>query len=104
MPTEAPIFGISGAIWLAIVTAIASAIFARRMYHLLRVLAMGSKENRMNHIGLRTATFLKEVMGQSRMLKGESIINWAHPVISDGRLFIRHGDFLMVYNIKDKDI
>lgn len=26
--------------------------------------------------------------------------HWAHPVISDGLLYIRHGDVLMVYNIK----
>lgn len=26
---------------------------------------------------------------------------WAHPSIYDGKLFIRHGDFLMIYNIKD---
>ena len=26
--------------------------------------------------------------------------HWAHPFISNGRLFIRHGDMLMVYNIK----
>jgi len=28
--------------------------------------------------------------------------HWAHPAISDGRLHIRHGDALMVYNIKVK--
>ena len=28
--------------------------------------------------------------------------HWAHPVISDGRLYIRHGDVLMVYDIKAK--
>jgi outer membrane protein assembly factor BamB len=26
--------------------------------------------------------------------------HWAHPAIYNGKLFIRHGDFLMVYNIK----
>ncbi|MBM3237774.1 alcohol dehydrogenase [Candidatus Poribacteria bacterium] len=26
--------------------------------------------------------------------------HWAHPVISDGRLYMRHGDVLMVYDIK----
>lgn len=91
MPTEAPILAIS----LAVAVVIASAIFARRMYHLLRVLAMGSKEHRMNHLGLRTATFLKEVMGQSRMLKGESIINWAHPVIFWGFCFFVIASALM---------
>ena len=28
--------------------------------------------------------------------------HWAHPVISNGRLFIRHGDALMVYDIASK--
>ena len=28
--------------------------------------------------------------------------HWAHPSISNGRLFIRHGDALMVYDIKSK--
>ena len=27
---------------------------------------------------------------------------WAHPSISDGRLYIRHGEYLMVYDIKEK--
>jgi len=25
--------------------------------------------------------------------------HWAHPVIRDGRLYVRHGDALMVYDI-----
>jgi len=25
---------------------------------------------------------------------------WAHPVISDGKLYLRHSDVLLVYNIK----
>ena len=28
--------------------------------------------------------------------------HWAHPSISDGRLYVRHGDVLMVYDIKAK--
>jgi len=28
--------------------------------------------------------------------------HWAHPSISDGKLYVRHGDALMVYNIKSK--
>ncbi len=27
--------------------------------------------------------------------------HWAHPFIADGKLFLRHGDVLMVYNIKN---
>lgn len=29
--------------------------------------------------------------------------HWAHPVVSDGRLYIRHGDTLMAYAIRDKE-
>ncbi len=29
--------------------------------------------------------------------------HWAHPVIKDGRLYIRHGDALMVYDISQKE-
>ena len=28
--------------------------------------------------------------------------HWAHPAISDGRLYIRHGGALMAYDIKSK--
>jgi hypothetical protein len=28
--------------------------------------------------------------------------HWAHPVISDGRLYVRHGDVLLVYDIARK--
>jgi len=31
-----------------------------------------------------------------------SVKHWAHPAISDGRLYIRHGDVLMAYDIKQK--
>jgi hypothetical protein len=28
--------------------------------------------------------------------------HWAHPAISNGKLYLRHGEALMVYNIKAK--
>ena len=28
--------------------------------------------------------------------------HWAHPVIQDGRMYIRHGNALMVYDISEK--
>ena len=34
--------------------------------------------------------------------KGGKGATWAHPAISDGRLYIRHDDFLYCYDIKDK--
>ncbi len=30
--------------------------------------------------------------------------HWAHPVISDGKLYMRHGDVLMVYDISEKSL
>ncbi len=35
-------------------------------------------------------------------LKGGAGPHWAHPFIADGKLFIRHGDVLFVYNIREK--
>jgi len=29
--------------------------------------------------------------------------HWAHPVVCDGRLYIRHGDALMVYDVRAED-
>ena len=39
-----------------------------------------------------------EVVSSFRIQKGSGP-HWAHPVIKDGRLYIRHGDVLMVYHI-----
>jgi Fe-S oxidoreductase/nitrate reductase gamma subunit len=80
VPTQETILGISGAAWLALLLVVCSAIFAWRILRLVRVLALGSYEYRLNRMGLRIATFFKEVMGQSRLIQGDSIINWAHPV------------------------
>ena len=64
-----------------LLVAIASAVFAWRMFCLLRVLTRGRWENRLDHPVERLGMFIKEVMLQSRMWTGESIINWAHPLI-----------------------
>lgn len=40
-----------------------------------------------------------EVISSFRIEKGAGP-HWAHPYIYDGKLFLRHGDVLMVYNIK----
>jgi hypothetical protein len=39
-----------------------------------------------------------EVVSSFRIRKGSGE-HWAHPVIRDGRLYVRHGDALMVYDI-----
>jgi len=81
LPTSQRILGVYGAVWLILLAAIAAAVFAWRMYRLLRVLAQGRRQKRIDHLGQRLWLFLKEVIGQSRMWTGESIINWAHPLI-----------------------
>jgi hypothetical protein len=42
-----------------------------------------------------------EVISTFRIKEGRGP-HWAHPSISNGILYIRHGDVLMAYNIKDK--
>ena len=43
-----------------------------------------------------------EVVSKFKIPLGEGP-HWAHPVISDGRLYIRHGDALMVYSLRAGD-
>ena len=43
-----------------------------------------------------------EIVGTFRIRKGRGP-HYAHPVISGGRLYMRHGDYLFAYDIKDKD-
>ena len=42
-----------------------------------------------------------EVISQFKISKGAGP-HWAHPFIDDGKLLIRHGDALMVYDIAEK--
>lgn len=42
-----------------------------------------------------------EVVSEFRITKGAGP-HWAHPFIADGKLFMRHGDVLMVFDIKEK--
>jgi len=42
-----------------------------------------------------------EIVSSFRITLGSGK-HWAHPAISDGRLYIRHGDALMAYDIKSK--
>ena len=57
-------------------------------------------EEKSGHVGLVKPDPSKlDVVSEFQVTKGEGPF-WAHPVISDGKLFIRHGDYLMVYRIK----
>jgi outer membrane protein assembly factor BamB len=52
------------------------------------------------NFGLVKATPSKfEVVSEFRVPMGKGM-HWAHPAISDGKLYIRHGDVLMCYDIK----
>jgi outer membrane protein assembly factor BamB len=40
-----------------------------------------------------------DVISSFKIEKGEEP-HWAHPAIYDGKLFVRHGEYLAVYNLK----
>jgi outer membrane protein assembly factor BamB len=57
-------------------------------------------EERSGHVALAKPDSSKlDIVSEFQIAKGEGPF-WAHPVISNGKLFIRHGDVLMVYQIK----
>jgi outer membrane protein assembly factor BamB len=43
-----------------------------------------------------------EVKGSFELPKGDEGMSWAHPVVCNGRLYIRHADHLYAYNIREK--
>jgi len=57
-------------------------------------------EEKSGHVALAKPDASKlDIVSEFQITKGEGPF-WAHPVISKGRLYIRHGDVLMVYLIK----
>lgn len=57
---------------------------------------------RNGYIGLVKANSRKfEIISKFKIKAGKGP-HWAHPVISDGRLYIRHGEVLQVYDISKK--
>ena len=57
-------------------------------------------EEKTGHVALAKPNPAKlEIISEFQVTKGEGPF-WAHPVISNGKLYIRHGDVLMVYQIK----
>ncbi|MBK9392179.1 MAG: PQQ-like beta-propeller repeat protein [Bacteroidetes bacterium] len=57
-------------------------------------------EEKSGHVGLAKPDPLKlDIVCEFKITKGEGPF-WAHPVISTGKLYIRHGDYLMVYQIR----
>ncbi len=56
-------------------------------------------EEKSGHIGLVKPDALRlDIVSEFQITKGEGPF-WAHPVINNGRLYIRHGNVLMVYKI-----
>jgi len=57
-------------------------------------------EERSGHVALVKPDASKlDIVSEFKITKGAGPF-WAHPVINNGRLYIRHGDILMVYKIK----
>jgi outer membrane protein assembly factor BamB len=57
-------------------------------------------EERSGHVALVKPDPSKlNIVSEFQITKGEGPF-WAHPVISNGKLYMRHGDVLMVYQIK----
>ncbi|HIE26731.1 TPA: alcohol dehydrogenase [Candidatus Poribacteria bacterium] len=59
-------------------------------------------EEKTGNLGLVKASPEDFTVVSSFKIKQGKGPHWAHPVISDGRLYIRHGNVLMVYDIKAK--
>ena len=57
-------------------------------------------EEKSGHVALVRADPSKlDIVSEFQITKGEGPF-WAHPVINQGKLYIRHGNALMAYNIK----
>jgi outer membrane protein assembly factor BamB len=57
-------------------------------------------EERSGHVALAIPEADRlNIVSEFQVTKGEGPF-WAHPVISNGKLYIRHGDMLMAYKIK----
>ncbi|HEX6246257.1 MAG TPA: heterodisulfide reductase-related iron-sulfur binding cluster [Nocardioidaceae bacterium] len=51
------------------ITAVAVALFARTITHMVRVMKIGQPAHRTDHLGRRAATMVKETLGHTRMLQ-----------------------------------
>ncbi len=57
-------------------------------------------EEKTGHVALAKPDPSKlDIVSEFQITKGEGPF-WAHPVISKGKLYVRHGDYLMVYQVK----
>jgi outer membrane protein assembly factor BamB len=59
-------------------------------------------EEKSGHVGLARPSAEKlDLVSEFRLPTKSEGPYWAHPVIHNGRLYIRHGDYLAVYNIRN---
>jgi outer membrane protein assembly factor BamB len=57
-------------------------------------------EERSGHVALTVPEDSRlNVLSEFQVSKGDGPF-WAHPVVKDGKMYIRHGDFLMAYQVK----
>jgi outer membrane protein assembly factor BamB len=57
-------------------------------------------EEKSGHVALAKPNPAKlDIVSEFQIIKGEGPF-WSHPVIKNGRLYLRHGEYLMVYGIK----
>jgi hypothetical protein len=57
-------------------------------------------EEKTGHVALVRPDATKlDIVSEFQVTKGEGPF-WAHPVISKGKLYIRHGNALLVYQVK----
>jgi len=57
-------------------------------------------EEKSGHVALARPNPSKlDIVSEFQITKGEGPF-WSHPVIKSGRLYMRHGEALMVYKIK----
>ncbi|MBD3182317.1 PQQ-binding-like beta-propeller repeat protein [Candidatus Poribacteria bacterium] len=59
-------------------------------------------EEAKGNLGLVKATPDEFALVSSFRIEKGSAQHWGHPVISDGKLYIRHGDVMMVFDVKAK--
>jgi hypothetical protein len=60
-------------------------------------------DERNGNVGLVNATPEKfDLVSSFKVTQGDTGPFWAHPVIHNGNLYLRHGKVLMVYDIKAK--
>lgn len=59
-------------------------------------------EEKSGHVGLARPSAEKlDLVSEFRLPTKSEGPYWAHPVIHNGRLYVRHGDYLAVYNIRN---